>query len=106
MALEYLAEVMDECANVHCQYLLIDRDIPAAMSDADMTATMKKLVRMSKGIRIAFVNKHADLHEALRTGVEGSVPGADFKYFTSVDEAEVWLLSSPPTPLPMPDDIY
>lgn len=94
-ALDYLSEIADECANVKCKRLMIERDIPSMMSDGELYNTMDDFVRLSSGLRIAFVNPHRSLNDAMRKIIRyGAGKGADIEYFDSVDEAEKWLTSN------------
>ncbi len=93
MALAYLAEIVIRSAELRQKKLLLDRDIPAVMDESDMFAAVNELVRMGGGMRIALVNRHIPLAEALEFAMNyGRKIGADFKYFNDLIDAERWLL--------------
>ncbi len=92
MALDYFAEVASKCADVRCKRMLLERDIPAMIPDEDLFTTMNDFIEMSIGIRVAFVNAHTPIDDALKHIVDFGIDrGADFQYFKTVDEAERWL---------------
>lgn len=94
MALDYLGEIADRCGAIRCKRMLLERDIPVMQNDADLFASMSDLVRMSAGIKIAFVNKHVPIDEAMRFAVGiGIGQGADYKYFNNSERAAAWLVS-------------
>ena len=87
-ALEYLAEIADKCAAVRCKRILIDRRIPATVT----YEVIKRFVRMSRGLKIAIVNQRCPL--TLKRFLEqGAKEGAKASCFTSVRDAEKWLLN-------------
>lgn len=93
IALDYFAEIADKCASIRCKRILLDRDIPAMLPDKLLHETMKKYVEMSKGLKIAFVNKHLSLEKAWRSAIDFTTThGADFSYFDDHAKAETWLL--------------
>ena len=90
-ALDYLGEISLKCAKVRCKQMLLERDIPVSTSDENLFASIKDLVEMSGGIRIALVNPHVASDEAMKHG-SWSDAGADFRYFNDTAEAQRWLL--------------
>lgn len=95
MALDYLGEIADKCAETRCRCLLIDRDIPAVMPTADALAAIGEFIRMSEGVRTAFVNRHGAVGAPLKNVIKaGSQTGAAVAYFTTIESAEAWLLGS------------
>jgi hypothetical protein len=89
-ALDYFSEISMKCANIRCKKMLLERDIPSMVVDEDLFSTMKDLVEMSSGIRIAFVNRHIPTDEALLKFGEFD-GGADFRYFNNISDAQDWL---------------
>src|SRR5437667_2156919 len=69
-ALDYLGEIADRCAATRCKRLLVDRNIPAATTDADAVLAIKDYVRMSAGLRVAFVNRRSSGAAAFKQLVE------------------------------------
>jgi len=94
MAMSYLSEVMSECANRRCKRLLLERDIPDMMPEDELFKSMDYLVSLdSGGTRIAFLNPHTSVAEALQHIVDyGAGRGGVYRYFQDFDEAEAWLL--------------
>ena len=90
-ALDYLSEISMKCASTRCKQMLLERDIGIVPPDDDLFASMKELVEMSAGIRIALVNPHVTVKDAMKYLDEFHY-GADFKYFNDVAEAQSWLL--------------
>lgn len=92
-ALSYLSEVARYCARIDAKRLLIHRDIPVMLPDADLFNTTTDFLEMVRGTRAAFVNPYQDLTEALDFAmVVGLNRGADYKLFNSIEDAEKWLL--------------
>ena len=91
MALDYLSEISLKCASTRCKQMLLEREMSEIMADDDLFASMKDLVEMSAGIRIALVNPHVSVDDALKH-LEQFSHGADFKYFNDSAEAKRWLL--------------
>jgi hypothetical protein len=93
IAYSYLAEIVTKCADLRVKKLVLERDIPAVLDDEEMFAAMDDLVRMSKGMRVALVNRHISVSRALERIVNlGVGKGADYGYFTDPQDAEKWLL--------------
>jgi hypothetical protein len=93
MALMYLGEIVYACAEMRQKRLLLDRDIPDVMPDNDMLDVMKEFVRMGSGMRVALVNKHVPITDSLRRAMSvGAEKGADFNYFSDLEEAKQWLM--------------
>ena len=92
-ALDYLSEISLKCASTRCKRMLLERDIPALTPDEELFVSMKDLVEMSAGIRIAFVNRHLPVDEAMKHVADYHY-GADFKYFNDVADAQHWLLGA------------
>jgi hypothetical protein len=90
-ALDYLSEISLKCARTRCKRMLLEREMSEIMADEHLFASIKDLVEMSGGIRIAFVNRHVPTEEA-RKRLSKWKAGADFKYFNDAEEAHRWLL--------------
>jgi len=88
-----LEEVAKQCADIDCKRLLIDRDIPS-LPTTHVFAGINDLVGMTEERRVAVVNRHAAIGEALRTQIEaGASSGANVAYFDNIPDAEAWLLA-------------
>jgi hypothetical protein len=93
VALEYLSEVARYCARIAAKRLMLHRDIPVMLPDADLFNTTTDFLEMIRGTRAAFVNPYQDLTEAFDFAmVVGLNRGADCKLFNTVEDAEIWLL--------------
>ena len=90
-ALDVLGEISLKCATTRCKRMLLEREMSEIMADEHLFASIKDLVEMSGGIRIAFVNPHVPTEEA-RKRLSKCKTGADFKYFNDAEEAQRWLL--------------
>ena len=69
--------------------------MPALIRDTELLSTFSEFIRMSVGIRVAFVGRY-DLTplELRQLASFNDLGGAEFEYFTSVQEAESWLLNA------------
>jgi hypothetical protein len=95
-ALAYLGEVAAKCAELGSHRLLLDRDIPAMMSDADIFFTTKDFADMMKGKRVAFLNPYMQNTEDLNFSITiATNRGAEFHLHKDLAEAEAWLLKDP-----------
>src|SRR5688572_3901546 len=90
-ALDYLSEISLKCAKTRCKRMLLERPVTIISKDEDLFGSMKELVEMSTGIRIAFVNPHVSVEDATKY-IEEFHHGAEFRYFNQVGDAESWLL--------------
>ncbi|PYS86940.1 MAG: hypothetical protein DMF62_14135 [Acidobacteria bacterium] len=90
--LDYLAELLIKCAEVRCDQILLERDIPMMMSKKDIESTLDDVLRASENVRIAFVNPHKPIEKDMRRFVSlGKRRGGQFHYFADKDAAEKWL---------------
>jgi len=94
MAFSWLADVADKCADVCCERLLVERDIPEPPTSHALVA-INQFVGMRDGQPVAFVNPHDGLvGETLRTQIEaGATLGARVAYFEDIPTAEEWLIA-------------
>ena len=93
-AIQYLSEVAARCKELEVTSLLLERDIPVMLPDADLFFTTQDFVKMSAGVRIAFVNTHITNDEAMKFAIMiGTNRGARFDVFNTVEAAERWLLN-------------
>ncbi len=94
-ALDHLAEIAQECANRRLKKLLVERTLAAVDKDTDLLSTFSEFIRMSVGVRVAFVGRyHLTPLELRQLASFNDLGGAEFEYFTSVQEAESWLLNA------------
>ncbi len=90
--LDYLAELLIKCAEVRCDQILLERDIPMMMSKRDIESTLDDVLRASENVRIAFVNPHKPIEKDMRRFVNlGKRRGGQFRYFADQEDAQKWL---------------
>jgi hypothetical protein len=93
-ALKYLKEVADRCNDTGCERLMLCRDIPVMLSDADLFFTTTDFLKMIGTTRVAFVNPHAEIAKEMDFAILiGSNRGGNYKLFNNEFEAETWLTS-------------
>lgn len=91
-ALAYLREVADKCSEMSCERLLLERDIPVMLSDADLLFTTDDFQKMMHDIRVAFINPHLTIEDGMGFAMTiANNRGAVFKLHRNVGEAEKWL---------------
>ena len=90
---DYLHQVIDRCHKKHCSRLMIERDIPATLSDTDIFFTGNEFAHMGiEQIRIAFVDSRVENKEHLEFAMLiANNRGANMKLFANAAEAEKWL---------------
>ena len=94
LSLEYFSEIALKCAEFRTKSLLIERDIPFILDEANINEIFMQYVRMSQGMTVAFVNKHGFVTEALEKVVDNvNTRGGSIRVFTNVDDAEQWLVN-------------
>lgn len=93
MTVAYLHEVTDRCHKLGRTRLLVERDIPATLSDADVYFSGTEFAHMGiESIRIAFVDARAENAEHLEFAMlVANNRGGHLKLFKTVPEAETWL---------------
>ena len=93
-AMSYLREVAAKCRELGCNRLLVERDIPVMLPPGSLYFTTKGFRELMEGIKVAFVNPHADIDKGITFGVLiATNMGAQFKLQPNIDAAEKWLLS-------------
>ncbi|HTH50561.1 MAG TPA: hypothetical protein VL501_01425 [Pyrinomonadaceae bacterium] len=94
-ALTYLRKIAEQVKAHATDRLLIERDIPVMLEPADLFFTAQDFIEMVGRTRVAFVNKHASIHEEMQFGVMiGTNRGASYRLFHNVADAEEWLLAA------------
>lgn len=92
-ALRYLQELADKCAEVNAERVMLERRIPATMSDADTYLIIQDIVRLIGPRRMAVVNPYDSNADAMAFGnLVGANRGLPYRVFDSTDDAEAWLL--------------
>ncbi len=94
MAMQYLNELAAKCAELKLERILLERRIPATMSNTDTYFVMGDLVRILGGRRFAVVNPHMSNEDSLGfSALVGANRGVRYRVFPNIDDAEAWLLS-------------
>ena len=92
-ALRYLQELADKCTEVNAERVMLERRIPATMSDADTYLIIQDITRLIGPRRMAVVNPYDSNSEAMAFGnLVGANRGLPYRVFDSSDDAEAWLL--------------
>lgn len=90
----YWTEVARECAEKQVKHVMIDENLTESVSVAEMYQIASEIPGMFSGIRIAFVDRHADQAEINEFGeLVAQNRGVTGKFFVDVPSAEAWLLS-------------
>ena len=94
MATEYLTEIAGKCAELKLERILLERLIPATMSNTDTYFVIGDLVRILGGRRFAVVNPHMSNEDSLGfSALVGANRGIRYRVFQNIEDAEAWLLS-------------
>lgn len=92
-ALSYLQEIAHECERLNYRRILIERDVPVMLPDLELFQTTNDFFDRVEYVRIAVVNQYVSHQAAMRFAMLiGTNRGAKIKVFTTVWEAEEWLL--------------
>ena len=93
----YWSEVSAECAEHNVRKLLVDEDLAAPMSSMSEVfhgASERSFMGLS-GLKIAFVDRHAEQHEQNLFGeLVATNRGLFCKVFSTLEEGEKWLVST------------
>ena len=91
----YWLEVAEHCRKINCNKILIEEDIPEAISPADMYQLATELPKMGfLGVRVAFFDRYAEQRDLNEFGELVAVNrGLYGKIFNDIKAAENWLLS-------------
>jgi hypothetical protein len=94
MALDYLHQVADKAsASMHTR-IMIERNIPVMLPDADLFFTTQDFLKMVGNKRVAFVNRHAKIRPEMDFAMLiGTNRGANYKLFADTASAEEWLMA-------------
>lgn len=91
----YWLEVSAKCGKINCKKILIEEDLPEAVSISDMYRLAAELPQMGFfGVRVAFFDRYAEQNELNEFGELVAVNrGIMGKLFNDIQAAEEWLLS-------------
>jgi hypothetical protein len=94
LSMAYWGEIAAECTRLGTERVLVEEDIPAAVSYSDMYRIAAELPEHFLGIAIAFVDRHADQAELNSFGeLVAQNRGVSGRYFNNPGDAEAWLLA-------------
>jgi hypothetical protein len=92
----YWSEIAEECAKLEIRKVLVDEDIAEpmpSMSEVYHGASERSFMGLS-GLKIAFVDRHAEQHEQNLFGeLVATNRGLFCKVFNTFEEAERWLVA-------------
>lgn len=92
-ALRYLQELADKCTELNAERVMLERRIPATMSDADNYLIIQDIIKIIGPRRMAVVNPYESNDEAMAFGnLVGANRGLPYRVFANTDDAEAWLL--------------
>jgi hypothetical protein len=92
ISIAYWREIAAQCARLGVSRLLMDEDIPEAVSFSDMYRIASELPEIFRDIAIAFVDKHAEQSELNEFGeLVAQNRGVYGRFFTDTAAAEEWL---------------
>jgi len=94
IALRYLNEIAEKCAELKLDRIMLERLIPATMSNTDTFFVVGDLPQILGGRRFAVINPHASNEDSLDfSALVGANRGARYRVFQNAEDAEAWLLS-------------
>lgn len=94
-ALLYLREVADHCRKISCRSLMLIRDIPVMLRDADLFFTTTDFLKMIGETRVAFVNPYLPIAAQMDFAILiGKNRGGNYRLFNDEASAEKWLLEN------------
>ena len=92
ISIAYWREIGAECARLGASRVLVEEDIPDAVSYSDMYRIASELPEMFRDITIAFVDRHAEQAELNEFGeLVAQNRGVYGRFFTDTAAAEEWL---------------
>ncbi len=92
-AIKYLSEISGKCTEIGCEQLMLVRDIPEVLDDADLDFVTFGFQHMIGSKKVAIVNPHKAIREDMKFAiVMGLNRGGEYNIFDREDEAERWLL--------------
>ena len=91
---DYIAEVVAKSNTSGKHRIMLYRDIPAVLSEAETFFTVNESLEALRGKKLALVNPHADIQKEVGFGVTvGHNRGGNYADFTDTIAAERWLLA-------------
>ena len=93
ISMAYWREIAAECGRLGTKRLLVEEDIPEAVSYSEMYGIAADLPELFRGISIAFVDRYADQAELNSFGeLVAQNRGVRGRFFSDATAAEAWLL--------------
>lgn len=90
----YVAEIVEQSNATGLQSILLYRDIPAVLSEAETFFTVRESLESFRGKKLALVNPHSGIDKEVKFGVTvGHNRGGNYADFEDIASAESWLLS-------------
>lgn len=90
----YVAEIVAESNATGLNRIMLYRDIPAILSEAETFFTVRESLEALRGKKLALVNPHADIDKEVKFGMTvGHNRGGNYADFEDIAAAEKWLLS-------------
>jgi len=90
----YVREIVAKSTETGQPRIMLYRDIPAVLSEAEVFHTVRESLDALRGKKLALVNPHAAIQKALEFGmVVGHNRGGNYASFEDVETAERWLLA-------------
>ena len=89
-------EIARVCRERKAEKLLVEHEVPGALTSTDVYALAKELPELFRGVQVAFIIHHATVPvnpEFLQLVARNR--GANGRLFETVAEAERWLLGTP-----------
>lgn len=89
----YVSELVAESDSTGRDRIMLFRDIPVVMTEADVFHTVSESLEMLRGKKLAIVNPHAVVEKELKFGMTvGQNRGGNYAVFDNEAAAEAWLL--------------
>ena len=90
----YVAEVVAKSNETGLDRVLLYRDIPTVLSEAQTFFTVNESLEALRGKKLALVNPHENIQRELKFGMTvGHNRGGNYADFEDIASAEAWLLS-------------
>ena len=94
ISMAYWREIAAECGRLGTNRLLVEEDIPEAVSYSEMYSIAAELPELFRGISIAFVDRYAEQAELNSFGeLVAQNRGVRGRFFADAADAEAWLLA-------------
>jgi hypothetical protein len=101
-AVDYWRKIVEKCRRLECERLMVVQEIPGGLNTTETFNVASDVTAMGiHDIKIAFVDPDTTLYESHQFGqLVGTNRGAWSEVFTTIPEAENWLLMGLGSSLP------